>query len=69
METKITNITLDKDRFTVFFTVLGNEENITFMPDITAAGIREYILERKTFYQDLLDKQAALQEELLNVEI
>ncbi len=69
METKITNIVLDKDRFTVFAKILGNEEINTFMPEVTAQDIRNWISERVAYYQSLHEKEEELKDELMNIEL
>ena len=69
MDTRITNIVLDRNRFTVFATILGNEEVTTFTEDVTAQDITAWVEERRVYYQTLLDKEASLIEELVNKDI
>lgn len=69
METKIKNITLSGDRFQVFAVICGNEEVNTFMPDVTASVIKEWVAERQAYYEELKTKELELQEELLNIEL
>jgi hypothetical protein len=68
-ETKITNIVLDKDRFTVFATILGNEEEKTFTEEVTVKDIREWVRDQKQYYQGLKNKEGNLIETLVNKEL
>ena len=69
MDTRITNIVLDRNRFTVFATIIGNEEINTFHEEVTAQDITAWVDERKAYYQMLLDKESSLIEELVNKDI
>jgi hypothetical protein len=64
---RITNIVLNKDRFIVFveFSNNINEEN-TFMPDVTADDIKNWVKEREIYYNELEQKEQNLKNELLN---
>ena len=69
METRITNIVLEWTHFMVFATILGNEETMWFDENATADNIRQWVLDRKTYYQDLIRKEEELKEDLLNIEL
>lgn len=69
MIAKINNIVLEKDRFMVFYTIDTFEETFTFMPEVTAPEIINFIKERKAYYESLEVKEDALKDELLNIEI
>lgn len=65
-ETKITNIILNGDRFQVFAIIKGNQEVQTFLPDVVASDIIQWLDERNTYYNNLeIRKQELLAE--LNV--
>lgn len=65
---KITNIALNKDRFIVFIELSNGiiEEN-TFMPEVTAEDIRNWLNERVIYYNVLAEKEQQLKDELLNL--
>lgn len=65
METQITNIVLEGNRFRVFATIEGNNEVNTFMPEVKAQDIKDWVFEREKYYQELKEKEALLQEELI----
>lgn len=69
METRITNIVLEKNHFIVFATILGNEETMGFDENATAENIKQWVIDRKAYYQDLKTKEEELKEDLLNVEL
>lgn len=67
---KITNIILDGDRFKIFVNFSNEtvEEN-TFSPETNALEITNWVKDRLAYFNSLVEKERALQEELLNVEI
>ena len=66
----ITNIVLDKNRFLVFVDFSnGIQETNVFMPEVTAQDIRDWVLERQVYYDDLETKEQALKDELLNLQL
>jgi len=65
---KITNIVLEWDRFVVFASFWDNEEVSTFMPEVTAQDIKNWVLERKTYFEELERKEEELKTDLLNIE-
>jgi hypothetical protein len=67
METRITNIVLNGDRFTVFASIKGNDEVRSFMPEVTAQDIKNWVNERILYYEELEQKNNELQEELTNI--
>ena len=69
METRITNIVLEWTHFVVFATILWNEETMVFDENATADTIKQWILDRKAYYQDLINKTSELKEDLLNIEL
>lgn len=67
---RITNIVLDWDRFIVFVTYSNwVEETNTFMPEITWQEIKQYIDDRKSYFDWLIEKEEELKEDLLNIEL
>jgi hypothetical protein len=69
MIAKITNIVLEWDRFIVFASIWDNQETITFMSEVIAQDIKNWVLERKTYYEWLEIKEEELKTDLLNIEI
>jgi hypothetical protein len=63
METKITNIVLDIDRFIVFATINGVEEKNIFMPEVTANDILVWLNERIEYYDSLKIKEDELKKQ------
>jgi len=68
METRITNIVLEKDRFIVFALINGNEEVNVFMPEVTAKDIQAWVIEREAYYASLDTKLEELKAELITLE-
>lgn len=63
---EITNIVLNKDRFTVYALIDGVEESNTFMPEVTAQDIKDWCNERLAFYEGLNIKLEELKNELVD---
>jgi hypothetical protein len=64
----ITNITLKGDRFVVFANINGIDEVNTFMPEVTAKDINNWVAERQAYYSGLNTKLETLKAELVNLE-
>ena len=70
MKATITNLILEGSRFRVFVRFdNGVEEMNVFQPEATAEDIKAWVLERITYYEELLAKEEALKEELINLEL
>lgn len=70
METTIKSISIiNGDRFQVLAIILGNEEVSVFMPGTTATEIKDWVLDRKSYYEDVKLRELELQEQLVGIEL
>lgn len=64
MQSKITNIVLEGNRFRVWAIINGIEEQMLFMPDVTSEDIKKWEEEREQYYVELAIKEEQLKQEL-----
>lgn len=57
----ITCIALEGNRFRAYGVFNGNEENMVFLPEVTARDIKQWAKERKEYYEELIAKETDLQ--------